>query len=278
MNEPKDAGATKHAAAPARHEEAPVRYEIDGAVVTITLNRPEVLNALDRTIARALLEAVERAAADDTVRAVILTGAGRGFSAGADLASVDPEIANDLGRLLREHYHPLILALRGMPKPVICAVNGPAAGAGMSIALAGDIVLAARSAYFTQAFAKIGLVPDAGSTWMLPRLVGEGRARALALLGERLDAEAAQRVGLVWEVHDDGALLPAAGKLAAQLAERPTRALALIKEAFDGTMERSLEAQLEREASLQTLAGRTEDFREGVAAFLERRAPRFRGR
>lgn len=277
MNEPM-AGGNDRAAASGRYDEAPVRYEMEGAVATITLNRPDVLNALDHSVAQALLEAVERAAADNTVRAVIVTGAGRGFSSGADLASVDPAIAHDLGRVLREHYHPLILALRRMPKPVICAVNGPAAGAGMSIALAGDIVLAARSACFLQAFAKIGLVPDAGSTWMLPRLVGEGRARALALLGERLDAEAAQRAGLVWEVHDDDALLPAARRLAAQLAERPTRALALIKEAFDGTMERGLEEQLEREASLQTLAGRTEDFREGVAAFLERRAPRFRGR
>jgi len=257
---------------------APVRYERDEAVATLTLNRPEVLNALDDAIARGLLEAVERAAADEAVRAVVVTGAGRGFSSGADLASVKPEVALDLGRLLRERYHPLILAMRRMPKPVICAVNGPAAGAGMSIALAGDIVLAARSAYFVQAFSKIGLVPDAGSTWMLPRLVGEGRARALAMLGERLDAETAQRFGLVWEVHDDEALLPAAHALAQQLSRRPTRALALIKEAFDGTMERGLDEQLEREASLQTLAGRTDDFREGVAAFLERRAPQFRGR
>jgi 2-(1,2-epoxy-1,2-dihydrophenyl)acetyl-CoA isomerase len=257
---------------------APVLYDRDGAVATITLNRPDVLNALDDAITRALLAAIERAADDDTVRAVVVTGAGRGFSSGADLASVTPDAVIDLGRLLRERYHPLILAMRRMPKPVICAVNGAAAGAGMSIALAGDIVLAARSAYFVQAFSKIGLVPDAGSTWLLPRLIGESRARALAMLGERLDAEAAQRIGLVWEVHDDAALLPAARRLAAQLAGRPTRALALIKEALDGTMERALDEQLEREASLQTLAGRTEDFREGVAAFLERRAPRFRGR
>ncbi|HEY0878616.1 MAG TPA: enoyl-CoA hydratase-related protein [Zeimonas sp.] len=258
--------------------DAPVRYERDEAVATITLNRPDVLNALDDAITRALLEAVERASADDTVRAVVVTGAGRGFSAGADLASVKPDVAIDLGRLLRERYHPLILAMRRTPKPVICAVNGAAAGAGMSIALAGDIVLAARSAYFVQAFSKIGLVPDAGSTWMLPRLVGEGRARALAMLGERLDAQAAHRMGLVWDVHDDDELLPAAHRLAAQLAQRPTRALAMIKEAFDGTTERGLEEQLEREAALQTIAGRTEDFREGVAAFLERRAPRFQGR
>ncbi len=271
MNSKNDAETTTH-------PHAPVRYERDDAVATITLNRPDVLNALDDAITRALLEAVESAAADETVRAVVVTGAGRGFSSGADLASVKPDVAIDLGRLLRERYHPLILAMRRMPKPVICAVNGAAAGAGMSIALAGDIVLAARSAYFVQAFSKIGLVPDAGSTWMLPRLIGEGRARALALLGERLDAQAAQRAGLVWEVHEDEALLPAARALAAQLAQRPTRALALIKQAFDGTMQRSLEDQLEREASLQTMAGRTEDFREGVAAFLERRAPRFRGR
>lgn len=269
---------TRTAATAQQPAEAPVRYECEGAVATITLNRPEVLNALDDAITRALLEAVERTASDETVRAVVLTGAGRGFSSGADLASVKPEALPDLGRLLRDRYHPLILTMRRMPKPIVCAVNGAAAGAGMSIALAGDIVLAARSAYFVQAFSKIGLVPDAGSTWLLPRLIGEGRARALALLGERLDAEDAQRAGLVWKVFDDDALLPAARELAAQLAERPARALALTKQAFDGTMERGLEEQLEREASLQSQAGRTEDFREGVAAFLEGRKPRFGGR
>ncbi len=270
MNPPNDAGDAS--------AQAPVRYERDGAVATLTLNRPDVMNALDATITRALLEALQQAAADPAVRALVLTGAGRGFSSGADLASVKLDDSLDLGELLRTNYHPLIRAMRRMPKPIVCAVNGAAAGAGMSIALAGDIVLAARSAYFVQAFSRIGLVPDAGSTWMLPRLAGEGRARALALLGARLDAEAAQRAGIVWEIHDDDALLAGAQRLAAQLAGQPPCALALIKQVFDGALERGLDEQLEREATLQAEAGRTEDFREGVAAFFERRTPVFRGR
>ena len=256
----------------------PVLYESAQAIATITLNRPDVLNALDDALIRALRDAVERAAGDDAVRAVLLTGAGRGFSSGADLASVPPSPSLDLGQLLRERYHPVILAMRSMPKPVVCAVNGPAAGAGMSIALAGDIVLAARSAYFVQAFSKIGLVPDAGSTWFLPRYAGDVRARAMALLAERIDAPTAERFGLVWQVLDDEQLMPQARQLAARLAAQPTRACALIKQALNDSFGRDLPAQLELEATLQTQAGRTEDFAEGVAAFLQRRAPAFKGR
>ncbi|MFO1301040.1 MAG: enoyl-CoA hydratase-related protein [Burkholderiaceae bacterium] len=256
----------------------PVLYESAQAIATITLNRPDVLNALDDALIRALRDAVERAAGDDAVRAVLLTGAGRGFSSGADLASVPPSPSLDLGQLLRERYHPVILAMRSMPKPVVCAVNGPAAGAGMSIALAGDIVLAARSAYFVQAFSKIGLVPDAGSTWFLPRYAGDVRARAMALLAERIDASTAERFGLVWQVLDDEQLMPQARQLAARLAAQPTRACALIKQALNDSFGRDLPAQLELEATLQTQAGRTEDFAEGVAAFLQRRAPVFKGR
>ncbi|MBN9462254.1 MAG: enoyl-CoA hydratase/isomerase family protein [Burkholderiales bacterium] len=255
----------------------PVLYQTEHAVAAITLNRPDVLNALDDALVRALREAVERAAADEAVRAVLLTGAGRGFSAGADLASIPPGRV-DLGQVLRERYHPLILALRRMPKPVVCAVNGAAAGAGMSIALAADIVLAARSAYFVQSFAKIGLIPDAGSTWLLPRLAGASRARAMALLAERIDAEQACRFGLVWEVLDDEALLPHARRLAAHLATQPTRACALIKQAFEASDGHDLAQQLELEATLQAQAGDSDDFREGVAAFLQRRPPVFRGR
>lgn len=256
----------------------PVLYESAQAIATITLNRPDVLNALDDALIRALRDAVERAAGDDAVRAVLLTGAGRGFSSGADLASVPPSPSLDLGQLLRERYHPVILAMRSMPKPVVCAVNGPAAGAGMSIALAGDIVLAARSAYFVQAFSRIGLVPDAGSTWFLPRYAGDVRARAMALLAERIDAPTAERFGLVWQVLDDEKLMPQARELAARLAAQPTRACALIKQALNDSFGRDLPAQLELEATLQTQAGRTEDFAEGVAAFLQRRAPVFKGR
>lgn len=256
----------------------PVLYDCDGGVATITLNRPDVLNALDDSLMRALRVAIDRAAGDDGVRAVLLTGAGRGFSSGADLASVPPSAELDLGKLLRERYHPVILAMRTMPKPVICAVNGPAAGAGMSIALAADIVLAARSAYFVQAFSKIGLLPDAGSTWFLPRFAGDLRARAMALLAERIDAPTAERFGLVWQVFDDDQLLPQARNLAARMATQPTRAYALIKQALNASTGQELSAQLELEATLQTQAGRTEDFAEGVAAFLQRRPPVFRGR
>lgn len=256
----------------------PVMYESGEGIATITLNRPEVLNALNDALIGALREALERAAAEEAVRAVLVTGAGRGFSSGADLASVPPSPSLDLGELLRKRYHPVILAMRSMPKPVVCAVNGPAAGAGMSIALAGDIVLAARSAYFVQAFSKIGLVPDAGSTWFLPRYAGDVRARAMALLAERIDAPTAERFGLVWQVLDDEQLMPQARQLAARLAAQPTRACALIKQALNDSFGRDLPAQLELEATLQTQAGRTEDFAEGVAAFLQRRAPVFKGR
>ena len=258
--------------------EPPVLYESAEGIATITLNRPDVLNALNDPLMRALRDAIDRVAADDGVRAVLLTGAGRGFSSGADLASVPPSPELDLGRLLRERYHPVILAMRTMPKPVVCAVNGAAAGAGMSIALAGDIVLAARSAYFVQAFSKIGLVPDAGSTWFLPRYAGDVRARALAMLAERVDATTAERFGLIWKVLDDEQLLPEARKLAAHLASQPTRAYALIKRALNDSFAHDLPAQLELEAALQTQAGRTEDFTEGVAAFLQRRPPAFKGR
>ena len=255
----------------------PVLYGSGEGIATITLNRPDVLNALNDALMRAFGEALARAAADEAVRAVLVTGAGRGFSSGADLASVPPCPSLDLGELLRERYHPVILAMRSMPKAVICAVNGPAAGAGMSIALAGDIVLAARSASFVQAFARIGLVPDAGSTWLLPRCTGDARARALALLAEPIDAAAAERFGLVWKVFDDGELLPQARLLAARLAGQPPRSIALIKRALNESAANGLPAQLELEATLQREAGRTADFAEGVAAFLQRRTPVFRG-
>lgn len=260
---------------------APVRYEVADGVATITLNRPEVLNALSAALLAELRQAMERAAADDTVRAVVFTGAGRGFCAGADLAGRQAEGASglsDSGALLRERYHPIVLAMRSMPKPIVTAVNGVAAGAGMSLALAGDIVLAGASASFLQAFSKIGLVPDAGSTYFLPRYAGEMRARALAILAEKIDAEHAQRIGLVWQVHPDAALQEEAGKLARHLAQMPTMAYGLIKEALNASLDSDLPTQLEREATAQSKASRSEDFKEGVAAFLEKRKPVFKGR
>jgi len=257
--------------------DSPVLYKVDGAVATITLNRPDVLNALNTALMLALREAVAAASDDSAVRAVIVTGAGRGFSAGADLASSSGGTGN-AGTTLRERYHPVILAMRAMPKPIISAVNGVAAGAGMSIAMAGDIILAGRSASFLQAFSKIGLVPDAGSTWFLPRYVGDVRARALAILADRISATDAQNFGLVWQVHEDAELLPKAREMADRLAAMPTRAYAMIKQALNDSHQRDLATQLELEADLQVQAGQTEDFREGVAAFLQKRPPQFKGR
>jgi 2-(1,2-epoxy-1,2-dihydrophenyl)acetyl-CoA isomerase len=257
---------------------APVLYHAAEGVATITFNRPEVLNALNADLLVALREAVDRAASDDSVRAVVLTAAGRGFSAGADLGARNMDPSKDSGDLLRERYHPIILTLRNMPKPLITAVNGVAAGAGMSFALVGDVVLAGKSASFLQAFSKIGLVPDAGSTWMVPRYVGEQRARALAILAEKIDAEEAQRMGMVWRVYPDEDLQAEAAKLASHLASMPTMAYGLIKQALNASSTNDLATQLELEAALQSRACRTEDFREGVKAFVEKRKPQFKGR
>ncbi|MGY2489807.1 enoyl-CoA hydratase/isomerase family protein [Cupriavidus necator] len=257
---------------------ASVLYQASEGVATLTLNRPDVLNAMNGDLMRELREGVERAAGDAGVRAVLITGAGRGFCAGADLAARGKDGITDSGTLLRERYHPIIMALRQMPKPVVTAVNGVAAGAGMSLALAGDVVLAARSASFLQAFSKIGLIPDAGSTYFVPRYAGEMRARALAILAEKIDAEEAQRIGLVWKVHADDALQDEAGKLARHLATMPTMAYGMIKEALNQSFDNDLAAQLEVEATLQSRASRSDDCKEGVAAFMEKRKPQFKGR
>lgn len=242
----------------------------------MTLNRPEVLNALNKALMTELRVAVDQVAADKTVRAVIITGNGRGFSAGADLASTGGDLPP--GDLLRQRYHPVIETIRGMNKPVITAVNGVAAGAGMSIALAGDIVLAGESASFLQAFSKIGLVPDAGSTYFLPRLVGAMRARALAILADKISAADAHSFGIVWKVVPDATLQDEARRMAQHLAKMPTQAYAMIKQALNQSLDNTLPEQLEVEADLQTRAGQSEDFREGVAAFLAKRPPDFKGR
>ncbi len=258
--------------------EQAVLCSVDNGVATITLNRPTVLNALNADLMDQMKEAVQRVADDASIRAVVITGAGRGFSAGADLSSSSAGGTSTAGETLRKRYHPVIENLRGMPKPVITAVNGVAAGAGMSIALAGDIVLAAESASFLQAFSKIGLVPDAGSTYFLPRYVGDVRARAMAILAEKISAADAHAYGMVWKMIPDDALQDEAQKLARHLASMPTRAYALIKQALNGSTERSLTEQLELEATLQDQAGKTADFKEGVAAFLAKRPPNFQGK
>ena len=250
----------------------------ENGVAWITLNRPDSLNALNAALLKALRAALEQAAADDAVRAVVITGAGRGFSSGADLQATGSGGPRDPGRTLREFYHPLIELMRAMPKPIVTAVNGVAAGAGMSIALAGDIVVAGQSATFLQAFSKIGLVPDASSTWFLPRYAGDVRARALAMLADRISSADALQYGMVWKVYADDALLAEARKMAEYLAKMPTRAYALIKQALNGTYDRTLTDQLELEAQLQTEAVKTEDAAEGVRAFVEKRPPNFKGR
>jgi len=248
----------------------------------LTLNRPEKLNSFNEDLHRLLSAALEDIAADEGCRAVLLTGAGRGFCGGQDLEGlVDPaniDRPTDLGATVDAFYNPLVRRIRRLRKPVVCAVNGVAAGAGANIALACDIVLAARSAKFVQSFAKIGLVPDSGGTFFPPRLIGDARARALALLGTPLLAETAHAWGLIWSVVDDGSLRAEAETLVAHLATQPTQALAWIKEAFNASNNHDLDTQLDMERDLQRRAGRTPDYREGVRSFIEKRPPRFTGR
>lgn len=258
----------------------PVLVSQEGAVLRVTLNRPDRLNAFNPALHRGLAEAMTRAEEDPMLRCVLVTGAGRGFCAGQDLADAEIQASGpmDLGAGLEAWYNPLVQRMRGLPKPIVCAVNGVAAGAGANFAFACDIVLAARSASFIQAFAKIGLVPDCGGTYFLPRLAGTQRAMALAMTGDTLSAEEAERFGLVWKVVDDDQLVPEASKLAARLAAGPTHALGLTKQAIYASAGNSLPAQLRLERELQREIGRGGDFREGVAAFLERRKPAFKGR
>jgi 2-(1,2-epoxy-1,2-dihydrophenyl)acetyl-CoA isomerase len=257
-----------------------VRVDFEAGVLTLTLNRPDKLNAFNEEMHRAIRTGFERAADDTAVRAVLLTGAGRGFSAGQDLGDRDPRKSGvpDLGATLDSFYNPTLRLIRALEKPVVCAVNGVAAGAGANIALACDIVLAARSAKFIQAFSKIGLVPDAGGSWSLARILGEPRAKALALLAEPLDAETAAAWGLIWKAVDDAALSEEARAIAARLAAGPTRGLGLTKRAIQAAAGNGLDAQLDLERDLQREAGRTADYAEGVIAFLEKRKPEFSGR
>jgi 2-(1,2-epoxy-1,2-dihydrophenyl)acetyl-CoA isomerase len=242
----------------------------------LVLNRPDKLNAFDAAMHEALAVALEEVARDPECRALLLTGAGRGFCAGQDLAGVAADA--DLGATVERFYNPLVRRLRALRLPVVCAVNGIAVGAGANIALACDIVLAARSARFVQSFARIGLVPDTGGTFFLPRLVGAARARALAMLAEPLPAETAAEWGLIWRAVDDADLMTEAEALTERLAAQPTQGLAMIKHALDASAVNTLDAQLDLERDLQRAAGRTPDYAEGVRAFLEKRAPRFTGR
>jgi 2-(1,2-epoxy-1,2-dihydrophenyl)acetyl-CoA isomerase len=260
---------------------APILVSRDAGVLSLTLNRPDKLNAFNPEMHKLLREALEQARDEAGVRAVLLTGSGRGFCAGQDLSerNVSAEAAPiDLSVSLGSNYNPLVRRLRALPKPVVCAVNGVAAGAGANIALACDIVLAARSASFVQSFSRLGLVPDSGGTYFLPRLVGSARAMGLALLGERLSAEEAERWGLIWKAVEDERLVEAATGIAQTLAAGPTKGYGLIKQAIQASAGNSLDAQLDLERDLQREAGFSEDYREGVAAFMQKRKPQYKGK
>ncbi len=252
----------------------------DNGLATLTLNAPEKLNAVSRKMIAEIKTCWEELAADTSVRAVLLTGAGRGFCAGADLADPDREASAtaDSGAALDKYFNPVIRLMRSIPKPIVSAVNGVAAGVGMSFALASDIAIAGKSASFLQAFARIGLLPDGGSTWFLPRLVGDQRARALAMLAPQIPADKAKEWGLIWDVVDDATLMATATEVARKLADGPTMALARIKGALAQSSANDLSAQLDVERDYQRELGRSDDFREGVGAFLGKRKPEFKGK
>jgi 2-(1,2-epoxy-1,2-dihydrophenyl)acetyl-CoA isomerase len=258
-----------------------ILYEKDGGVLTITLNRPDKLNALTDQMLGELNDAFKTSDRDDVVRVIVLTGAGRGFCPGQDLGEAQQRGGEDghisFGEHLRATYNPLISRMRGHSKPIIAAINGVAAGAGMSLAMACDLRIAAESASFLQAFVKIGLIPDSGSTWMLPRLVGRTKALELMLTGKKISAQEALDIGLVNSVVPDADLMLSVGEMASGFATAPTKAIGYIKRAVEFATTSTLEAALENEADFQELAGRTRDYQEGVAAFLEKRLVHFKG-
>jgi 2-(1,2-epoxy-1,2-dihydrophenyl)acetyl-CoA isomerase len=257
-----------------------ILYEIENSILTITLNRPDKLNAMTPTLLRELKEAFEQADNDSMVRVVVVTGAGRGFCAGADLvAASELMMAGNFSyeENLNATYNPLILTMQNLQKPIIAAVNGVAAGAGMSLALACDIRIVAESTSFLQAFVKIGLVPDSGSTWLLPRLIGMTKALELMLTGQKVTANEALALGMVNQVVPDAALSRTVKELAQQFASAPTKTIGLIKQAVNFAATSTLEAALKNEAALQNVAGKSADHMEGVIAFLEKRPATFKG-
>ncbi|EMT0559414.1 2-(1,2-epoxy-1,2-dihydrophenyl)acetyl-CoA isomerase PaaG [Providencia stuartii] len=254
---------------------------LENGVLTITLNRPDRLNSFNDEMHRQLSDALKIAERDDTVRCLVITGAGRGFCAGQDLNNRNVSVseqAPDLGYSVETFYNPLIRRLTSLPKPIICAVNGVAAGAGAAIALAGDIVIAAKSASFIQSFCRLGLVPDSGGSWFLPQLAGHARAMGMALLGDKISAEQALQWGMIWQVTENDELTTTVNQLAQHLATQPTYGLGLIKKAIYRAATNTLDEQLDLERDLQRLGGRSEDYREGVDAFLNKREPKFKGR
>jgi len=257
--------------------------ELRDGVLVLTLNQPARLNAMSMEMIGAINDAIDRAAGNDAVRAVLMTGAGRGFCSGADLSSLRERSGAaggqvDLGLSMDRLFNPMIRKIRTLEKPVIAAVNGVAGGGGANLALACDIVLAARSASFKQAFARISLIPDLGGTWFLPHMAGAAQAQGMALTADTISAEEAEKRGLVWQVFDDAALMEGAMEMAKRLAAGPTLALGHIKRALNAAATNSLAAQLDMERDLQRALGRTQDFAEGVASFLQKRPPQYGGR
>lgn len=257
-----------------------ITYQIDQGVAVLTLNRPASLNSFNNQMHDEVREAIKDARDNSNVRCLVITGTGRGFCAGQDLSDRAVKVTNeapDLGESVEKNYNPLIRNIMTMEKPVLCAVNGVAAGAGASIALACDIVLAGKSAKFIQAFCKIGLVPDSGGTFNLVRALGLPRAKALALLGDKLSAEQAETWGMIWQCVDDEVLMDETMKLALHLATQPTKGLAMIKHLMNNSFSTPLHQQLELEKHAMRELGRTSDYREGVSAFMEKRQPTFKG-
>lgn len=257
-----------------------IKYSVDGAVATLALNRPERLNALNATVHAEIRDALSAVEGNPAIRCLVVTGEGRAFCSGQDLTErvMSEGSKIDVGSALDRDYNPLVRRLVAFPIPTIAAVNGPAVGAGANLALACDILLFARSAYLQEAFARIGLVPDAGGTWLLPRIVGLKRALAMCLTAEQVPAEECQRIGIAYKVFEDATFRADAAKAAALLAMGPTFAYRLMKEALHASFTNDLSTQLDLEAKLQKQAGQSQDFREGVTAFLEKRLPRYEGR
>lgn len=253
-----------------------ILYSLEGGVALLTLNRPDKLNAFNVAMHEEVAAALDLAVAEGA-RVLLLTGAGRGFCTGQDLSGLSETEKRDPGHPLEHHYNPLVRKLAALPFPTLCAVNGVAAGAGANIALGCDMVIAARSAKFIQSFVNVGLAPDTGGTWTLPRLAGQARAMGLMLTGEALSAEKAEAWGLIWKVVDDAALKTEAGTLAARLAAAPTKSLSAVRGALRSSWDRSLDQQLDLEREVQRQMGLTHDYREGVMAFLEKRIPKFTG-